>query len=190
MIELPEALSIAADLRRTILHKTVIQVGGNFTDHKFTFYKGDPNQYDRLLKNQSVDQIVDRHFYIELKIGEYTLLFRDGANLRYYQTPPYPKKSKLMLIFEDGSCLNMTPSMYAEITLFKTSDDYDNLYYQLELNGVGPLDEKFTWTYFKRLLDEKTLKLSTKAFLVTDQRILGVGNGHCSGYSFSCSSSS
>ena len=38
MIELPEARTIAADLRKEVLGKTIQSVSGNFTDHKFTFY--------------------------------------------------------------------------------------------------------------------------------------------------------
>ena len=45
MIELPEARTIAADLRREVLGKTIQSVSGNFTDHKFTFYYGNPDTY-------------------------------------------------------------------------------------------------------------------------------------------------
>ncbi|MFR1626960.1 MAG: hypothetical protein ACLSU6_08375 [Thomasclavelia ramosa] len=39
MIELPEAYAIADDLEKEILGKTIIDLGGNYTDHKFTFMK-------------------------------------------------------------------------------------------------------------------------------------------------------
>lgn len=177
MIELPEAISIAVDLRKTILNKKITHVGGQFTGHKFTFYEGDPNQYDQLLAGKTVTSITDRHFYVEIVIEDYTLLFRDGANLRYCQDQALPKKSKLLLIFDDGSYLNMTTSMYAAIGLFKTADGCDNPYYLHELHTIGPLHSDFTYAYFKNLLNEQTWKLSAKAFLATDQRILGVGNG-------------
>ncbi|WP_041138755.1 formamidopyrimidine-DNA glycosylase [Beduini massiliensis] len=177
MIELPEAFSIAADLRKTILNKKIIHVGGHFTDHKFTFYMGDPNQYNQLLTNKMVTNIVERYFYVEIQIEDYTLWFRDGANLRYCQNQPLPKKSKLLLVFDDGSYLNMTTSMYAAIGSFKTAAGCDHPYYQTELHTIGPLHPDFTYAHFKNLLNEQTLKLSAKAFLATDQRILGVGNG-------------
>lgn len=177
MIELPEARTIAKQLRKEILGKTISKVGGNFTDHKFTFYHEDPNQYNKLLTNRKITKINDRNFYIEIEIEEYILLFRDGANIRYYSKPQDLNKSKLLIHFTDDSMLNVTTSMYAFIGLHKKDEKIDNIYYQLELNGVGALDKKFTLNYFQNLIDEKTKKLSIKAFLATEQRILGIGNG-------------
>lgn len=60
MIELPEARTIAADLRKEVLGKTIQSVSGNFTDHKFTFYYGDPDTYHDRLKNKAVTAVVER----------------------------------------------------------------------------------------------------------------------------------
>jgi formamidopyrimidine-DNA glycosylase len=177
MIELPEARTIAKDLRKEILGKTIVSVGGNFTDHKFTFYHDDPNKYDEQIVAKKVTDIIDRNFYIEIEIEDYILLMRDGANIRYYdQGQAYPEKSKLLIEFDDGSFLNVTTSMYSFIGLYKKGD-IDNKYYDLEVNGIGALDKAFSFDYFKSLINEKTLKLSVKAFLATEQRILGIGNG-------------
>lgn len=178
MIELPEARTIAKDLRKEILGKIIFDVRGNFTDHKFTFYYEDPNQYRELLVNKKVTKINDRNFYIEIEIEDYVLIFRDGANIRLFNNlQDFPEKSKLLIEFKDGSFINVTTSMYCCIGVFNKKQGTDNLYYNLELKGIGALDEKFTFDYFKSLIDEKTLKLSIKAFLATEQRILGIGNG-------------
>ena len=178
MIELPEARTIARDLRKEILGKTITSVGGNYTDHKFTFYHDDPNKYSEQLTNKEITHITDRNFYADIDIEDYELVFRDGANIRYYEKgQPIPAKSKLLLLFNDGSFINVTTSMYSFIAVFKKNGTFDNKYYLLELNGVGALDKEFSIAYFKNLIDEKTEKLSIKAFLATEQRILGVGNG-------------
>lgn len=178
MIELPEARTIAANLRIEILGKKVVDVGGNYTDHKFTFYSGDPNEYKKLLSNKKVTDIIDRNFYIEIEIEDYFLIMRDGANIRYYDNrQDHPEKSKLLIEFNDGSFINVTTSMYSFIGVHKKGEATDNKYYEIEVNGVGALDKKFDFKYFKSLINDDTRKLSIKAFLATEQRILGIGNG-------------
>lgn len=177
MIELPEARAIALDLKKEILGKTIINVGGNFTDHKFTFYKGDPNTYKETLIGKKVTDIIERNYYVEIEIEDYKLIFRDGANIRYYQQPKKLTKSKLLITFDDNSYINITTSMYCFIALFNKEKKLDDEYYQLELTGISPLDKDFTLSYFKSLIDDETKKLSIKAFLATKQRILGIGNG-------------
>lgn len=178
MIELPEARTIAADLRKEILGKKIINLSGNFIDHKFTFYYDDPTKYKEQLVGKTVTNIIDRNFYVEIEIEDYILLMRDGANIRYYNTyNEPPKKSKLLLQFNDNSFLNVTTSMYSLIFVFKKGIDLANKYYVLEKSGISPMDKEFTFKYFKSLITSTTLKLSIKAFLATDQRILGIGNG-------------
>lgn len=179
MIELPEARVIAKDLKKEILGKKIVDVKGNFTDHKFTFYYHNPEEYKSFLTGKKITDIVERNFYIEIEAEEYKIIFRDGANIRYYgKEENEPKKSKLLLKFEDGTFLNVTVAMYACIAVFdKNKGMDDNIYYNIELNGIGALDQRFTYEYFHNLIDENTIKLSTKAFLATEQRILGIGNG-------------
>ena len=178
MIELPEARTIAVHLRKELIGKKIVDVGGNYIDHKFTFYDGDPNQYKNILTNKKVTDIIDRNFYVEMEIEDYILIMRDGANIRYYDNrQDFPEKSKLLIEFSDGSFINITTSMYSFIGVYKKGENTNNKYYDLELNGVGALDKKFDFKYFKSLINNETSKLSVKAFLATEQRILGIGNG-------------
>ena len=178
MIELPEARTIAKDLRKEIVGKEIVDVLGNFTDHKFTFYYDDPTKYKEQLVGKIITGVTDRNFYVEIEIDDYKLIMRDGANIRYYNNQDkLPAKSKLLLVFNDGSCFNVTTSMYCFICVLNKNENYDNKYYELELAGIGALDDKFTFEYFQSLLNDTTLKLSLKAFLATEQRILGIGNG-------------
>jgi len=177
MIELPEARTIVKDLKKEILGKKITSVGGNYTDHKFTFYMGDPEEYNDLLEGKKITDVYDHSFYVEIEIEDYILCFRDGANIRYYRTETEIPKSKLLIEFDDDSYINVTTSMYCCIGVFKKGIVTDNLYYNIALNGVGALDKEFTYEYYKSLITDKTLKLSIKAFLATEQRIIGIGNG-------------
>lgn len=178
MIELPEARTIAKDLRKEILGKKVVDVLGNYTDHKFTFYYKDPNKYKEYLVNKKVTNIINRNYYVEIEIEDYKLVMRDGSNIRYYSSGmELPVKSKLLLRFNDGSFINVTTSMYSFICVFDKNIGMEDKYYNLELNGIGALDKDFSLEYFKSLINYSTMKLSLKAFLATEQRILGIGNG-------------
>lgn len=179
MIELPEARTIAADLRREVLGKTILRVSGNFTDHKFTFYYGNPDTYHDRLKNKAVTAVIERSFYVELEIQDEILTFRDGANIRWFAQPQQFKKSKLLLIFTDGSCLHVTTSMYAAIHVFPKAEGSQDAYYETALKSCSVLDERFTYDCFLSKLNHETGKLSVKAFLATKQRFVGIGNGVC-----------
>ena len=177
MIELPEARTYARDLEKEILHNKIVEVGGNFTDHKFTFYN-DPDSFAEKLEGKEVTAIHLRNFYVEIEIEDKILLFRDGANIRYFKEgEKLPAKSKLLLTFDDGSKLNMTTSMYAMVYVYGKNELIDNDYYLREIEGFSPIDKEFTLDYFCSLRTDKVEKLSTKAFLATEQRFLGIGNG-------------
>jgi len=178
MIELPEARVIARELKKEILGKEIVDVKGNFTDHKFTFYYNDPEEYKGFLVGKKITSIIERNFYVEIEAEKYKITFRDGANIRYYgKEESMTQKSKFLLVFHDGTFINVTVSMYAFIGVFSKNEVIDNQYYNMELNGIGALDERFTYKYFKDLINDNIIKLSTKAFLATEQRILGIGNG-------------
>ena len=56
--------------------------------------------------------------------------------------------------------------------------EFDNTYYIQSKEKPSPLSNEFTQEYFAGLIsDPKNEKLSLKAFLATEQRIPGLGNG-------------
>ncbi|MCL1839934.1 formamidopyrimidine-DNA glycosylase [Candidatus Saccharibacteria bacterium] len=178
MIELPEVNTISKDLRKTILGKTITDIKGDFKSHKFTFYYQNPEKYRSFLVGKKITDIISRNFYIEIAAENYKIIFRDGANIRYYEPgQPEPAKSQFFIKFNDGSFLNVTVQMYACIAVFNQKEGINNEYYHMDLDGIGALDKEFTYDYFKSLITQQTLKLSAKALLATQQRIPGIGNG-------------
>jgi len=177
MIELPEARTIAKDLRNTILGKRILNVKTGNKPHKFAFFHEDKEQYKDMIMNKKITDIVERNFYVEIIIEDCTLTFRDGANISYHEDfSTVPDNYQFLIEFEDEKYIAVTISMYGFIGLFKTGTS-DNIYYLKELNGLSPLDKQFTFALFQSLIDDTAKKLSTKAFLATDQRFLGIGNG-------------
>ncbi|BCJ95580.1 hypothetical protein acsn021_31490 [Anaerocolumna cellulosilytica] len=67
--------------------------------------------------------------------------------------------------------------MYGGLCAFSEGEN-DNPYYLLAKQKPSPYSDDFTMEYFKDLLTSiQPLKTSAKAFLATEQRIPGLGNG-------------
>jgi formamidopyrimidine-DNA glycosylase len=67
--------------------------------------------------------------------------------------------------------------MYGGICCFNDGE-YDNKYYTIAKEKPSPITDDFTEKYFAKLISNQELsKLSVKAFLATEQRIPGLGNG-------------
>lgn len=67
--------------------------------------------------------------------------------------------------------------MYGGFYVFPRGTDVTNKYHLVAKEKPSPLSAGFDRTYFERLFEENAAKLSLKAFLATEQRIPGLGNG-------------
>ena len=177
MIELPEATVLAKQIGKTATGRRIKKVTAAKSPHKFAWYCGDPKEYHGLLVGKAIGTAVSYGGLVEISVSEATLLFGDGVNLRYYLAKEaLPDKHQLWIEFEDGSSLIGSVRMYGGIWAFPTGS-FDNKYYLISKEKIPPLSKAFDGTYFDSLFCEKTNKLSLKAFLATEQRIPGLGNG-------------
>jgi len=178
MLELPEAAALARQISETVAGKTISQVTAAYTPHKFTWYHGDPQSYHALLTGKTIKTASNYGGLVEISAGEVNLLLGDGVNLRFHVIDePRPKKHQLLLEFEDGTALSASVQMYGGICCFNDGD-YDNSYYTIARKKPSPLSDEFNRPYFDELISLPELqKLSAKAFLATEQRIPGLGNG-------------
>ena len=104
------------------------------------------------------------------------LALSDGVNLRLYgPEDDVPAKYQLLLTLDDGRFLVFTVAMYGGILAFR--GDLDNPYYRGARTKCSPLEERFDAGYFRQLWAGTKQNLSAKAFLATEQRIPGLGNG-------------
>ncbi len=178
MMELPESSHLAEQLNETVADKVTANVTAAASPHGFAFYFGDPALYHERLTGKTFDRAQANGGQLELFFEDMRLALNDGANLRYY--PPgetLPKKHQLHIEFEDFSSLIVTVQMYAGIMAFRDGE-HDNFYYLISKEKPHPLSDAFDPTYFRELRScEKYEKLSAKAFLATEQRIPGLGNG-------------
>lgn len=178
MIEIPESNTLANQLTQTIQGKTVLNVTANYSPHKFAWYFGDPANYHSLLSGKQVGSTKAVAGYVEILVEDCRLLLNDGVNLRYYAPgEELPKKHQLKIEFDDESALVCAVQMYGGLCAFPEGAN-DNPYYLVAKEKPSPLSDEFNEPYFDALLAGADLKkLSAKAFLATEQRIPGLGNG-------------
>ncbi|MCX7615301.1 MAG: hypothetical protein N2Z65_06065 [Clostridiales bacterium] len=81
-----------------------------------------------------------------------------------------------MVELDDGGVLVCSIQMYGTVFVFMDGE-LDNKYYHLAKTKPQPTSDAFDRAYFETLLTNGYDKLSAKAFLATEQRIPGLGNG-------------
>lgn len=178
MLELPEAIVISRQLEQTIKGKCIKEVVTMASQNKFAWYYGEPSGYDALLRGHTIGNSTSYGGRIEIEAEGAELHFGDGVTLRYYEAGEnLPAKHQLLVTFDDSSALVGTVIMYGGLWAFPVGAMDDDFYYKAAKETVPPLSDQFSYEYFKTLFIDKSLKMSAKAFLATEQRIPGLGNG-------------
>ncbi len=177
MLELPEAAVVAGQLNTVLAAKTIRRVIAAQSPHKFAWYTGDPAGYPALLVGKTIDSAAGLGGMVEVRVGDVDLLFSDGVNLRFHtDRAEWPLKHQLLIEFDDESALSATVAMYGGLTCFRRGTD-ENPYSQAAREKPSPLGDQFSAEYFSSLFTPECEKCSLKAFLATQQRIPGLGNG-------------
>lgn len=177
MIEIPESHAYARQADDMLSGRTVTDVFNATHPHKFTWYTGDPAAYKSLFAGKKVLAATGYGAFVDLLLEDKVhIALSDGVNMRYRPAgADIPPKYQLLIAFDDDSFLVFTVAMYGGINAFR--DKLDNSYYQGALSKPSPLDDRFDAAYFDRLVAGARPNLSAKAFLATEQRIPGLGNG-------------
>ncbi len=178
MLELPEAIVIAEQVRTALRGKRIRSVTANQSPHKFAWFYGDPDNYNSLLSGHTIGGAMPWGGMVEISAGPARILLGDGVSLRYLPIGErLPSKHQLLIEFDDSSSLVGSVQMYGGLWAFPAGE-FDNQYYLAAKQKPSPLTDEFDYAYFRSLLEgEKLQSLSAKAFLATEQRIPGLGNG-------------
>lgn len=177
MIEIPEAAVLVRQLSDSVRGKTVLRATAGQHPHKFAWYSGDPAGYSDILPGRVIGKARAFGGKVEILASGLVLVFAEGINLRFHPGPEgWPKKHQLLIEFEDGSALSASISMYGGLWCDEDGAS-SNPYVQVAREKPSPLSGDFTPEYFLSLFQPELEKLSLKAFLATQQRIPGLGNG-------------
>ncbi len=177
MLEIPEANVLARQINDTLAGKRIVGIITAHSSHKFAWFSGRPEEYQGLI-GQTIDGAAAHGGMVEIQAGRARLLFGDGVNLRFHSKgDKRPSKHQLLMDFEDETALSASVQMYGGLWCFQ-ADSFENPYYQAAVRKPSPLGREFDRAYFDALLDgSEVSKMSAKAWLATEQRIPGLGNG-------------
>jgi len=178
MMELPEAMSLAKQINNHVVGKKIKKVISKQSEHKFTWYYGSPERYQEQLMDLTIDSAKGFGSFLEVSAEKMRILYNEGINLRLIKDKQQlPKKHQLVLAFTDNTFLSASVHMYGGVGCIDENTPV-NEYYSIAKTKPSPVTSTFDEKYFTSLIShEDVQKLSAKAFLATEQRIPGLGNG-------------
>ncbi|WP_167955562.1 endonuclease VIII [Anaerosporobacter faecicola] len=178
MLEIAESYTIAEQMRKSLVGKIVSEIVVLHSPHKFMWFWGERETFEELLEGKQVTGAKQYGGIIELELETVRVTFSDGAYPRYYDnSKKFPKKHQFMMIFDDDTAISVSVQMYGAVGIFEEGT-YDGDYYIGSKEKPSPLDDRFTYAYFKQIYNQSGgKKVSAKAFLGTQQRFPGIGNG-------------
>lgn len=177
MLELPESYTIAKQIKEHLTGKIISSIEVLQTPHKFAFFNGEADRYEEYLEGQTITGAVFQGGMVQINTEDSMIVLNDGAYPRYYDDrKKFPKKHQFVVHFDDETGIFVSIQMYGGITIFPRGECTDG-YYISSSTKPNPLTDGFTFDYFQSLYPAGGKKLSAKAFLATQQRIPGLGNG-------------
>lgn len=175
MLEIPETITLASQLRQTAAGYTVESVLTPTKPHKFCFFHPEAALFEQGLKGATIDGAESYGIFAEISFDNgMKLCVNDGVNLRFFDDADVPASYQLRICLNDGKNLLFSVAMYGGISLH--DGNYDNKYYWANKDAVSPFLDGFPEEFDKRIAESKPA-LSAKAFLATEQRFPGIGNG-------------
>lgn len=177
MLELPEAAVLAAQINQTLSGAQIVRATAGHSPHKFAWYSGVPGEYNARLSGKRIATATPYGGTVEMQVDGWLLVV--STTLRYHPAgKPWPKKHQLLLEFDNGSAASATIQMWGGLFCFPAGEQGGEIIeYQSARQKPSPLSAEFDRAYFDQLFTEDSGKLSAKAFLATEQRIPGLGNG-------------
>ncbi len=175
MLEYPEVVAFSRQFNASIAGRRIRTVLPPSKPHKLYWFAGDPADYGARMHGAVLASAAGFGSQLDLLLDNgLALCVSDGVNIRFLPRAEAPADYQLLVAFEDESALVFTVAMYGGIVLH--GDTYDNPYYQKSKAAVSPFDAAFA-PYFRALFSASKSSLSAKAFLATEQRFPGIGNG-------------
>jgi len=180
MIELPESYVLSDQINDALTGKTIKNAFANVHPHAFAAYTGDPAEYAKKLRGK---KIVGSNPGTGYTCGGNTeilcedMLLVISTPIKYHaRGDKLPAKHQLLIEFTDLSHMSCTVQMWGAMLCFSVDDNEIPKAYAKN-KKPDPLTDGFDKKYFDSLSDGLKPNTSAKAFLATEQRVPGLGNG-------------
>lgn len=178
MFELPEYITIAEQMKKTISGKTVLSGTMGNSPHKFVCYNQKPEVFSRIVKGKVFGDAYCRGRWLFIPLEpEYILVFGEcGGKIALVDSNNVPAKYHLLLNIEGSKSIYAMTQMWGAMELYKKGEELKRQY--IVDMRITPIDKEFTYKYFETLVNEakKKKKRSVKSLLTQDQLIPGLGN--------------
>ena len=180
MMELPESYVLTSQINNAIIGKVISRVIANTRSHKFAKFSGDPDLYEAALSGKS---IAKAFFGVDGNGGSVVLMQCDdmmlmlNTSIRYHAPrEDIAPKHQLLIEFQDSSKISCIVQIWGSMLCFPIADTskYGSIF---DSQHLSPLDDAFNSQYLSQLFQIAKPSLSAKAFLTTEQRFPGIGNG-------------
>ncbi len=178
VIELPESYVLARQLREVVKGKRVKSAEAGHTPHGFAWYSGKPAEYRDKLAGKVLTGADVRSGHVRLILEDMVMFI--STPIKYHaEGEKRPPKHQLLIEFDDGSAISCTVQMWGTMLCFPSRDEGNGIPKGYVMKpDPSPLEPAFDRPMFQRLAAEAAPKaMSAKAFLATEQRIQGLGNG-------------
>ncbi len=180
MIEIPEMYVLSEQINKTLVGKTIKSVIANAHPHTFAWFSGNPNTYNEKLSGKKIISSNPGTGYtcggnVEIICDDMLMVI--NTPIKYHAVgEKLPAKHQLLIEFEDGSHMSCTVQMWGAMFCFHVNEDGlpDNYVCK---KCPDPLTDAFDEAYFDTLWKSTKQSMNVKAFLATEQRIPGFGNG-------------
>ena len=180
MIELPEALVIARQMKKDLKGKQIAYGNRGNSTHKFAFSSGSSKEYEAIFQGKTIGRTTAHGMSILTAIGkDHKLVLGCGGEriLLHEKEGKLPKKYHLLLHFEDGTSLTVTVSGWGNTLLLPASEADKHAH--VKEDRITPLDDAFTLDHFQQLFAQVNPESSKsiKYFMITEPGVWGIGNG-------------
>ncbi len=179
MMELPEAVTLAAQMNGAVRGKVIEAADCGNSPHKFAFYQPSQEAFAKVAAGKTVGDAVGIASFVSVDLAPgFALTMGDGGVrlLLHEAGAPLPKKHHLALRFTDGTCLTAAVAGWGFFGLIEQSE----LAGHASRRGLSPIGEEFTYARFREMLADcaSAGKDSVKKFLISTGGIAGIGNGY------------
>jgi formamidopyrimidine-DNA glycosylase len=180
MLELPEVVTIARQMRGELVGKTVASAHRENSPHKFVFYGCDRETFEATPRGGRVTDVSAGGKWVYVTIGGHTLMFGDiGGRALYHETPAtLPEKYHALLRFDDGSAFSITVQGWGFLRVEDNATAAGHEQYGDK--GLYTLSDDFTAEeWVRRLRDFGAANAkSIKYFMISGPSVPGIGNSY------------
>jgi len=177
MIELPESYVLVEQINKALKGKVIKKAVANQNPHTFAWYTGKPEEYHNKLFDKTITSADVYSGAVRIFAEDIIMIITTPIKF-HGEGEKLPKKHQLYIEFNDSTSITCTVQMWGCMFCFEENDPEGIPMGHIVNDCPSPLEDKFDKDYFRSLLERETLSsLSAKAFLATEQRIPGVGNG-------------